>query len=155
MEATKIEGRSLIHILRDPSSPIGDPFINYLKSIIGEKTSMTTSTGVITYSPYPCKVKISERVNLSNKEYKIYMGVEKVSFRSDHCKGSFVHDGPLLISMICNGPNKGILRNLLVSVATYCRFNYENTRSRYPSTMHKEAAQLNKSSIHNFLRVSE
>lgn len=116
---------------------------------------MTTTTGGVTYSPYPCRVKISERRNLSNKNYKVYMGVEKVSFKSEHCKGSFVHDGPLLMSMICNGPNKGILRNLLISVATYCRFNYENTRSQYPTSMHKEAAQLNKTSIHNFLRVSE
>lgn len=48
-----------------------------------------------------------------------------------------------------------MLRNLLVAVATYCRYNYDKTKSAFSCTIHKEAGQFNRNTIHDFLRVTE
>lgn len=153
LENTIVEGRTLISLLRDSSSPKSDPYINYLKCIIGEPVSMTAVIGGVTFSPYPGRISINERSNASGKKYKVYMGLERVSFKSEHCRGTFVHDGPLLISMTSNAPDKLQLRNAVAAIATSCRFGYEKTKAKFPSKMRAEALKHCKEQIHEFLEL--
>lgn len=155
MNATLIEGKTLSAILKDPATITSEPHILFLKCLLGEKVSMTTNIGGVDFSPYPCKVKIVTRENRSRAPYKVYLGAERVSFRSGHCRGNFLHEGPLLVSMVSNAPNKLLLLQTIVNVATYCRHNYDNTHAKFPSKMKAEASALTKKKPQDFLRVNE
>lgn len=155
MNSTLIEGKPLSSVLRDPSRTASEPHILFLKSLLGMKVSMTTIISGIDFSPYPCKVKIITRENLSRASYKVYLGAERVSFRSSHCRGNFFHEGPYLVQMVSNAPNKLLLLQTIMSVATYCRHNYDKTTSKFPSKMRVEASSLTKLKPYEFLRVNE
>nr|QED21505.1 PB2 [Lestrade virus] len=129
------------------------PVIKVIRSALGLPViSETSNDGLIT-SPNPSKVICHRMSNLGGTAYNVYLGMETVNFKYGDLRGTFSHNGAVINNVSTNFTTFRELRNALVEIAIYCRWNFNVTTAKNYQSMKNQARRYTSNNLGHLLQI--
>ena len=135
MIATKTENywivtleKPIINYIHDTDLPEAN-YIKWFKIILGKGVSSECESHHLRTSPLPTRVIIRKYANKIGTNYYTYEGNEVVNFKYFDIRGTFNHNGDILLNMTTNYTTFKELIECIAEIAVHCRFDMRNTES--------------------------
>lgn len=100
------------------------------KTLLGLPICMRSEFHKVNFFPHFSDVRVYTMQTKLKIPYKVYSGVERVSFKYDALRGSFSHDGESIYDISCNFTDRTELAHVLAAIAVYCRKNFQDATGR-------------------------
>nr|AVR52568.1 PB2 [Photinus pyralis orthomyxo-like virus 1] len=116
--------------------------IKWMKTACNIPITPESTNAGLTTCPRPVKVTAVSSRNAAGVPFTVYHGREKIDFKYGDIKGTFEHNGPMILSITSNYTDYTEIIKAIAEMGVYCRWEFDSTTDRSYTQIKETVRQL-------------